>query len=121
MLAWRYFIRFVLLVFTAAHSSLTADLVAFLVVHVCATAHLTKIGVLEFCLGGPASELGLGGKTGSFLVCGREYSGEYVSTSTSTYVRSQRTAVFWAVPSSRLKGRLLWIMLTLVRIDDSVR
>ncbi len=46
--------RFVLLVFTAAHTSSTADLVAFLVVHVCATAHLTKIGVLEFCLGYPA-------------------------------------------------------------------
>jgi len=37
--------------------------------------------------------------TSSFLGCGREYSGEFSSTSTSTYVRSQRTAAFWHVPS----------------------
>jgi hypothetical protein len=60
-------------------------------------------------------------KTCSFLGCGRENSGEYVSTSTSKYVRNQRSAIFWHVPSSRHKGRLLWIMLTLVRIDDNVR
>ena len=50
--------RFAILVFTAAHTSLTADLVAFLAVHVCATAHITKIGVLEFCLGGLAKRAG---------------------------------------------------------------
>ena len=89
--------------------------------HVCAFAYHTNSVLVSCGARVPASGLGAATKTGSFLVCGREYSGEYVSTSTSTYVRSQRTAVFWAVPSSRLKGRLLWIMLTLVRIDDSVR
>ncbi len=34
-------------------------------------------------------------KTSSFMDCGREYSGEYVSTNTSKYVCNQRTAVFW--------------------------
>ena len=68
-----------------------------------------------------AGRLGVDLKTYSFLGCGREYSGGYVSTSTSTYVRNSRTTVFWHVPRSRLKGRLLWIMLTLVRIDDNFR
>ena len=46
-------------------------------------------------------------KTSSFLGCGREYSGEYVSTSTSTYVRSQRTAVFWHALASVIRDAVL--------------
>ena len=67
---------------------MTADLVAFLAVHVYATAHLTKIGVLEFCLGGPASELGLGGKT--------------LSVDVNPYNGSVRYAMVWyaTVPTS---------------------
>ena len=40
------------------------------------------------------------------------------STSTSTNVRSQRTAVFWHALSQRLRDAGLRIVLTLVRTDD---
>ena len=86
--------RFVLLVFTAAHTPLTADLVAFLVVHVYATAHLTKIGVLEFCLGGPASELGLGGKTVRFLAWRTRVLGKEFATDRGRLVSRQKMSVF---------------------------
>ncbi len=46
-------------------------------------------------------------KTDRFFVCGREYSGEYVSTSTGTYVRSQRTAVFWHALASVIRDVVL--------------
>jgi hypothetical protein len=47
----------------------------------------------------PTSGLGAVPKTDSFLCCGMECSGEYVSTITSTYVRNQRTAVFGNAPN----------------------
>ena len=40
------------------------------------------------------------------------------STSTSTNVHNQRTAVFWHIPSQRLRDAWLRIVLTLVRTDD---
>ena len=73
--------------------------------HVCAFAYHTNSVLVSCGARVPASGLGAVPKTCSFLVCGREYSGEYVSTSTSTYVRSQRTAVFWHDPN-QLVGTL---------------
>ncbi len=46
-------------------------------------------------------------KTGSFLGCGREYSGEYVSTITSTYKRSYITAVFLRALASVIRDVVL--------------
>ncbi len=76
--------------------------------HACASAHLPMkywsrcIACLQ------VSQPELVGKafpkTSNFLDCGREHSGEYVSTSTCTYVRNQRTAVFWcAFPGNILR------------------
>ena len=65
-----------------------------LVVHVCATAHLTKIGVLEFCLGGPASELGLGGKTVRFLAWRTRVLGKEFASDRGRLVTRQKMSVF---------------------------
>ena len=48
-------------------------------------------------------------KNDSFLGCGREYSGEYVSTITSTYGRNQRPAVFWHALASVIRVVVLWM------------
>ena len=67
--------------------------------HVCASAYLSMRYWLPCISSLQVSQLELVvdafPKTSSFKDCGREYSGEYVSRSAITYVRSPRTSVFW--------------------------
>ena len=69
------------------------------------TVHIRRVCVV--CLTTRSLAGMPGQKTSSFLDCGREYSGEYVSTSTSTYVRSQRTAVFGHALASVIRDAVL--------------
>ena len=89
---------------------------------VCAFAFMPIVVLVPVFCGArvPANGLGAYLTICSFLGCGREYSGEYVSTSTSTStsVRRQRTAVFGHAPDQRHRNVALRIVLTLVRTYD---